>query len=343
MSRKQVTIREVAALAETSISTVSKYLNSRPYVSEQARERVAAAIKALEYVPNHSARSLVRGQSGIVGVLIPSFQNPYQSDLLDGMNSSAAMLGIKLLVATSGNASKSDNHMLTGLLNSGVDGIIMTSAHMTDRNLIKPIAARIPVVLAGRHIDDEEIDYVVIDNCTGGKLAASHLAKLGHQQIAYIDGPSDIVDFSERRAGFMRQLQEYRLELDEKLVFSGSPTSDFGRSITRAVMSRRKSARPTAIFAAADWIAIGALAEARALGIKVPDDLSVIGFDNVSLWHLSGTPLTTIDAQPSKVGQRALTLLMRRIQGDVRPSFHERLKPTLVIRASTARINGLYH
>ncbi|MFF5986801.1 LacI family DNA-binding transcriptional regulator [Prauserella flavalba] len=337
MAKDSVTIRDVAARAGVSKSTVSKYLTSTPYVSADARERIERAVAELGYRPNGSARALVGGRSRFVGVLVPSIANPYQADLLAGIERAAAPHQLGTLLAIADNDEPRERELLQGLLKSGADGVIVTSAHAQDAEVQALRRAGIPVVLAGRHIAAPEIDSVVIDNRQGARLAVDHLVELGHRQIAHIPGPLTVLDFAQRAEGYRDALREHGLEPLPLLGGDRLPDPERGREAVRALMELPEAERPTAVFAAVDWIAVGVLAEASKRGIEVPGELSVIGFDNVSFCELTAPSLSTVDAHPERIGQRAVDRLADRIASGYRdePGSREVLAPTLVVRSST--------
>lgn len=337
MVKESVTIRDVAAHAGVSKSTVSKYLTSTPYVSSEARERIERAVTELGYRPNGSARALVGGRTRFIGVLVPSIANPYQADLLQGIEHAAAPHQLGTLLAISDNDRPRERDLLKGLLKSGADGLIVSSAHAQDAEVLALRRAGIPVVLAGRHIAEGDIDYVVIDNCAGAGLAVEHLISLGHHRIAHVPGPTSVLDFAERAAGYEETLTRHGIPIQPELCAPQLPEPGYGRAAIRALLALPPDRRPTAVFASVDWIALGVVAEAVRSGLSVPGDLSVIGFDNVSFCELTAVPLTTIDARPQLVGRRAVDVLAARIAGGYQDAgvIREMLPPALVERGST--------
>lgn len=337
MSKDSVTIRDVAARAGVSKSTVSKYLTSTPYVSGEARARIETAISELGYRPNSSARALVSGRTRFLGVLVPSIANPYQADLLEGIERAAAPRNLGTLLAIADNDAPLERSLLNGLLGSGADGLIVSSAHAEDAEVIALRHSGIPVVLAGRHLAGDDVDYVVIDNHEGARIAVDHLVGLGHRRIAHVGGPTSVLDFAQRSRGYAHAMREHGLEALPALCPERLPSPDYGREALRALARLPARERPTAVFASVDWIALGLLAEATRQGLVVPGDLSVIGFDNFSYCELTPVPLTTIDARPEYMGQRAVDLLASRISSgyDHDGIVQEVVEPTLVLRAST--------
>jgi DNA-binding LacI/PurR family transcriptional regulator len=337
VAKDSVTIRDVAARAGVSKSTVSKYLTSTPYVSADARERIERAVAELGYRPNASARALVGGPTRFIGVLVPSIANPYQADLLAGIERAAAPHHLGTLLAIADNDTPRERELLQGLLKSGAYGLIVTSAHAEDAEVEALHRAGVPLVLAGRHIAAPQIDSVVIDNRRGARLAVDHLVQLGHKRIAHIPGPLTVLDFAQRAEGYRDALRAHGLEPMPLLGGDQLPDPERGREAVRALVDMPENQRPTAVFAAVDWIAVGVLAEASRRGIEVPGDLSVIAFDNVSFCELTTPPLSTVDAHPEQIGQRAVDKLVKRMSSRFsdESSTNELLAPTLVVRSST--------
>ena len=339
---KQVTIVDVARRAGVSKSTVSKHLTARPYVSEAAKTRIARAIQELGYRPNRMAQGLAAGRSGLVGVLVPSIANPYQADLVAGIDREATACGNSILLASADRERAREHRVLDGLVRSGVDGLIVTSAYVGDTELARLHAAGVPIVLAGRHVSDVEVDYVVVDSRQGARLAVEHLAELGHRSIAHVAGPSTILEFRDRRRSYQDTLRRRGLPQDKRLVVSGQPTPQLGREAVERLLALPSADRPTALFAAADWVALGAMGAAQGAGLAVPGDLSIVGFDNISFCEVLGTPLTTVDGQPQEIGRRAMQMLQRRLGGNLTDADPQReiLAAELVVRGSTALVNA---
>lgn len=338
-TKQRITIRDVANHAGVSKSTVSKYLTSTPYVSDEAARHIENAINELGFRPSGAARAMSGGTTQYIGMLVPSISNPFQADLLEGIQRAAAPRNLSTLLAISEPDRERERELIRGLTKSGADGLIVTSSHDNDEETEELMRTGLPVVLAGRHVSSTTLDSAYVDNRLGAASAIRHLLALGHHKIAHVPGPVSVLDFKERAEWHERYFNEagfksIHLSVSEAL----QPGPETGKEAVRSLMQLPKSKRPSAVFAGADWIALGVLAEAARVGLKVPEDLSVVGFDNASICELSSPPLTTVDGQPGELGKLAVDLLHRRIQSTEPTNLqtdHRIVDPQIVEREST--------
>lgn len=340
-SGRAATIRDVAERAGVSKSTVSKFLTGTPYVSEPARAAIQQAIDALGYEPSSVARSLTTGRTGFMGVVVASVLNPFYTELVHAIDEEAANLGYAIMLASADRDPDREQRIVRGLAQRGVDGLIFASTYAADREVIALKGGGTPFVLASRHLTDVDVDYVIVDSFRGARLAVQHLLDLGHERIAHIGGPSRVLQMRERRSGYLAALADAAASpAEEHLVERDRTSLDAGRGALAQLLELPPRRRPTAIFAATDFLALGVLAEARERGVRVPEDLSLVGFDDVYLGALAHTPLTTVDSQITELGRRATRLLVDRIDrtGDPAPR-HDVLEPSLVVRESTAPLH----
>lgn len=336
--RRAVTIRDVAQRAGVSKSTVSKLLTGTPYVSAPARSAIESAIEELGYEPNSAARSLTTGRTGFVGVVVASVLNPFYTQLVHAIDEEAARLGYAIMLASADRDPDREQRIVQGLAQRGVDGLLFASTYAADREVIALQGGGTPFVLASRHLTDVDVDYVIVDSFRGARMAVDHLLELGHRRIGHIGGPGRVLQMRERRAGHVAALADAGIAADDDLLVQSTQTSmEAGRAGLARLLDLPARRRPTAVFTATDFLAMGVLLEARARGVGVPGDLSLVGFDNVYVGELADPPLTTIDSRITELGRRATRLLVDRITrtGDPAPR-HDVLQPDLVVRASTA-------
>jgi DNA-binding LacI/PurR family transcriptional regulator len=336
---KKPTIRDVAQQAGVGVSTVSKYLTGRPYVSEETGARVQAAIELLDFQPNGLGRALATGRSKVIGVVIASLSNPFYLELVEAADREASRAGFSIFLASTDRDPARERHVMAAMLDKGVDGFLLAHVASTDRRLLQQAMRGKAYVLASRHFEDAADDYVVIDGAKGSRLAVDHLVELGHRRLACVLGPATVRQFRWRRDGFLEGLRAHGLELDPDLLVEAQTRNwlDLGRAAADQLLALGPDRRPTAVHTANDLVALGILQRARELGVRVPDELSVVGFDNVLFGGLALVPLTTVDSRIEEVGARATRVLLDRIDGraGTQPT-RVVLEPSLVVRGSTA-------
>lgn len=327
----QPTILDVAARAGVSKSLVSLVLRDSPSVSPAKRKAVLAAAAALDYRPNLAARSLVRRRSNVLGVMLSDLHNTFFADVLDGIGARAAAVGYKALVNTGNRAAAGEREAIETLLELRTDGLIL-AAPLLDAARIAEAGRTVPVVLVARTATSPRVDSVTNDDEAGASLAVEHLVELGHRAIAHIDGGRG-AGAQGRRAGYLRTMRRHGLGRRARVV-RGEYTEDGGARGVEALLAR--GAQPTAIFAANDLSAIGALDALTRRGLRVPEDISLVGYDNTSLAALRHIDLTTIDQPRPAMGAAAVNLLLERIERRRTAPRRIVMAPALVVRGSSA-------
>lgn len=320
---ERVTIIDVAREAEVSPATVSRVLTEAKPVSEVLARRVRDAVTRLGYRPNPAAQGLLRGRSHAVGVVVPDLSNPYYAEVLKGVTAAAEDSDRRTLIADT-NETVDQEPQVTLELARWVDGIVLCSPRMSDADL-RAIAASVPdLVCINRVLTDPPIASVVVDFRSGLRAICDHLLELGHSCVAYLQGPHEAWSERERQ----RALRAAgRRGLDVVQVPCGPSTVDGHRATDAAL-----AADPTAIIAFSDYVALGTLARLAELDVAVPGDVSVTGFDDIPMSGIMNPGLTTVAVHKPLLGQLAWEQLHQ--QGGGRPVT---IKPTLVVRGSTAR------
>lgn len=321
------TIRNVAERAGVSKSLVSLVMRGSPHVSERRRQAVLKAARELGYRPNAVARSLVEGRTRLIGALVADLHNPFFAEFLDGLQESLHGADLRMIVGSGRWDPQFEAEAVDAFLEMRVDGLVLLSV-VPDS--LKDAAASVPVVIVGER-DVEGVDIVVDDDELGARLAVNHLVELGHQHIAHIEGaPSTTARY--RRAGYELAMSKHRLSA-KVVVEPGDFTEEGGYLATRALLSRRL--RPTAIFAPNDLVAIGALSAVDELGLRVPADVSIVGYDNTYLAAIRHISLTTVDQPRRDMGRVAADLLCARIEDLRRQPRQTLVVPHLVVRGTT--------
>jgi DNA-binding LacI/PurR family transcriptional regulator len=324
------TIVDVAALAGVSKSLVSLVLRGAPNVSDEKREAVTRAAEQIGYRPNAAARSLVRRRSYLVGVMVSDLHNPYFTEVIDGIEEAARAEGYHALFNSGSRTPAGEAEAIDTLLQLRTDGIVMAGPVLASRR-IALVAASVPVVLVARHSRSPAHDSITNDDRMGARIAVDHLVSLGHRRIAHVDGGSG-AGAAQRRAGFLDAMARHGLGKHATVV-RGSFTEEGGRDGVLDVLGRPR--RATAVFVGNDLAAVGALDALDEHGLRVPEDVSVVGYDNVALAGLGHIDLTTIDQPRREMGVTAVRLLLERRDEDRRTARHLVVPPSLVVRGST--------
>jgi LacI family transcriptional regulator len=339
--KNRTTLAEIAGAAGVSVATVSKVLNDRADVSAETRRRVQKYLRDSEYRPtgSDSARSnSVRGRelARSIEVVVPALESPYMMAVLEGVTSSAAAEGFEVVI---GSIPSSSMINPGALLQSDHVGAIFVTVDASSSAVRALDQGGFPVVVVDPlRVADTKCISIGATNFTGGITAAEHLLSLGHRRIAHAGGPHSVDCSHARLAGYSSALRQAGIELDESLITHSGFSYDAGRRAAHDLLDR--SDRPTAIFAASDEIALGIMEEARRRSIRIPQDLSVVGFDDTFLASRSVPPLTTVAQPLVEMGRVATRSLAQMITNDVVGTRHIELATRLVVRDSTALLDG---
>jgi LacI family transcriptional regulator len=327
------TIKEVANLAGVSVATVSHVINDTRFVSEAVRKQVYQAMNELGYRPNTLARSLRRGQTQTLGLILPDSANPFFAEVGRSIERVAFESGYNVILGNTENDFEKESLYLDVLINKQVDGIIFVASGERSDSLRQLMELALPAVVMDREFPGLEMDVVLSDNHQGGYLATQHLLSLGHRQIGCIAGVSRITPSALRVAGYQQALQEGGVAVDPTLMMNGDFHPESGFRLAGELLARPNP--PTAIFACNDLMAMGVLRAAAECGRRVPDDLAVVGYDDIELASFTNPPLTTIRQPKLEMGAATLQFLLSRIK-EKRTNPQRTLLPvSLVVRGSS--------
>lgn len=310
-------ITDVARRAGVSISTVSRVLNDSDYpVRPETRQKVLEAIKELRFRPNELARSLLLKQTHTIGLIVPDISNPYYPELSLGLEATASEHGYAVIFCNTNRRPEKVEYYLDVLLQKRADGIIIAGGG-TDLTQISDriLGLDTKIALVGRH--HLPFPSVQVDNFGAAREATSHLLNLGHRRIAFISGPPNLTSVQDRLAGYKASLEERRISEDDRLICEGDFGAESGYSATLSLL--RGDPTPTAIFAANDRMAISAMAAAADLGLRVPNDLTVVGFDDIITASLVRPALTTVSLPAYEIGTSAMRLMLKLLEGEECP------------------------
>ncbi|MBE3572630.1 MAG: LacI family DNA-binding transcriptional regulator [Moorella humiferrea] len=329
------TIYDVAKKAGVSISTVSRVLNNSSRVKESNRERVLQAIEELGYERNLLAAALMKKNTHTLGLIIADIANPFYAEIARAVEDKAAENHYNVIVCNTDNDLKKEAAYIAILRQKRIDGIIFTTPEINNHNIKKLYQEQpdFPMVLIGSRIEGCTIDTVLVDNSLGTTEAMQYLTSLGHRRIGFIYGLPTTLSSKERLTGYLNYLVDNGMARDNKLIRGGAFKIENGYQKARELLQLEDP--PTAIFAANDLIAIGALEAAREMGIEVPGELSILGYDNTSLATITFPRLTCVAQPMAEMGARAAEMVIERIQGRRSSPEVVTLLPRLVIRDST--------
>lgn len=337
--KKRVTIREVAQHAGVSAKTVSNVLNDWPYVSDETRQRVQASIEALGYRQSILAASLRTGRTKTIGMVIPDITNPFFGQVVRGCEDVLYRAGYSILLCNTNEDTVKEQAYLDMLASRGVDGLLLFGAHCSSEELAAA-AGEIPIVAEDSPANGHDTTVIDIDNVAGAALAVGHLLALGHTRIAHLGGPRDRSAANGRHEGYRQALERAQKATgagyDPALVIRCTPTMRGGY---HAALHLLPNAAPTALFCYNDLMAVGAMAACRRLGLRIPEDVAIVGFDDIAIASLVTPMLTTVRVQQYEMGRLAGELLLRRLAGQTAPHSEDASSRVtypveLVVRAS---------
>ncbi len=331
------TLAEVAKIAGVSRMTASRAMNNQPGVSAKMREEILRIADEMGYATNPLAQKLSTGRTRILGVVV-QLHTPFAADLVLGIGSTARGAGYEMLAYSLPADDSEPPGNVVSLLQHIADGVIAILPY--EVNYLDSLAnASVPVVTIDSQTDDTPFPSVISDSYQGGRLAMQHLADLGHRRIGFITGKTRLTSARDRLQAFHDSVGQLGLDRDPALVVSGNYLQTGGFDATNELLALPE--RPTAIFASNDMSAIGAMAAIREAGLKVPQDISLVGFDDIPLARQVHPPLTTIRQPLQEMGRAAVNMLLPLILGLELPSRQTVLPTELVVRASTRRLEGV--
>ncbi len=331
MEPSNVTISDVARAAGVSLATVSRAMREPDRVRPATREKVFQAIRDLDYQPNALGRQLRRQETGIIIAVVPDIGNTFFHEILLGIEMEAERCGYQVLVADMHNEPSIEKYYFNALQQRQADGIISLSANIA-RELMQKVAEEYPIVVACQYLENSDVPNVSIDNVEAARTMTEHLLRLGHRRIAFLGGNADLAIYRDRYTGYLSALEANGIPLDPRLIRQCPCSFSGGYEQMEFLLSLREPA--TAVFAAGDIMAIGAMKAMKKAGLRVPEDCAVVGFDDIELSSIWEPSLTTIRQPKFQMGQQAFLKLLKLIRKEPVPQPQELLSYELVIRES---------
>lgn len=325
------TIADVARLADVSTATVSRALKHPGVVSKTTRQRVQDAVQRINYVPNSLGRSLRTQRSGVVILVVRDIGNPFYLEIFQGVEAAAHEHGLAVLMGNVQNDAARERRYFDMVRERAADGMILMTGQLPADYAA---TAQLPIVVALEHVSNQNLPTVMVDNVTAAREAILYLIELGHRRIAHVAGPTPEVLSVARMQGYREALRAANIAPETAFEIRGDYSMAGGKRAATALLSLPD--RPTAIFCSNDEMAMGVIAGARELGLTIPADLSVVGFDDIVFARSFAPALTTVHQPRHDIGVRALQLLVRRLHGQPMPEQPIVLPTRLAVRASTA-------
>ncbi len=333
-------LKDVANKAGVSIATVSRVINNAPNINDETRFRVQQAMKAMDYRPSRIAKRLrsKSSQGNLIGVVVPDISNPFYIDVLSGIDD--FMHGHDFLMITCNFSQNEEKERLyiDALVSESVDGLIVAPAHEEDEKVKALEKENIPFVCIDRGLKNVNADLVLVDNEKGAYEAVSFLLNQEYKKIAYISGLIRIPTSRHRENGYRRALEEFNIPFRDELVKYGDSSMKSGIDLARELLSQEN--RPDALFTGNNLITLGALQTIAEFGLKIPEDIGIIGFDDMVFSSTLNPPLTAVRQPAYEIGRRAAELLYQRIKEPNRPNVKIVMETELMIRKSTRLENA---
>lgn len=327
-------IKDVAKEAGVSTATVSHVINETKFVSNETRTRVLEAINKLNYYPNAYAQTLASGRSKMLGLLISDISNPFFPELVKSIESAAFEHGYNVILFNTNYDVKRTTEYVRRLIELKVAGVVLMTAEI-EPSLIEELAAKeVKVVFNDIGIVSENMSNIILDYSAGIEEAVRHLVSLGHEKIAHIAGTSKVRSGVIRREAFINSMNRYLPEQKKQLIFEGDFRFESGRLAASEILEL--SDLPTALVVANDLMALGAMQELKANGIRIPQDISIVGFDDIAFASLADPPLTTVCSPRVEIGRRAIEALLTTIKIQHQRGMEIRIPTYLIVRESTA-------
>ena len=329
---KYITLKMVAEKAGVSVNTASRAINNKPDISKETKKRILQIAQELGYVRNDTAVALRTKKTGTIGVVIADNRNPFYAEVLNGMEEAAREKNYHIILANTQRDYKKEEEAINLLLAKRVDGLLITPVQDKDDDIKNLIEAKIPFVIVGRDFENIEVDAIYNDEVKGGFLATEYLIKKGHKRIALIDGFLYKSPAKGRLEGYKKALNKYRISLDESLISVGDIDVKDGYERTKQLFEKELDF--TAIFAYNDMMAFGVMQAIKEKDLRIPEDIGLVGYDDIPLSSLISPSLTTIRLKKQELGVESVKLLLSRIIGNRKKIKKVMLGVELQIRES---------
>jgi len=333
MKNKAPTIKEIAKIANVSPMTVSRAVNNSHKVREATRTKILMIASRLGYMPNRIARSLVSKKSNLISLIVANISNQFFAEISRGIEDKARENGYNVIFSSTDDDTKNLESCVRIMREMGVDGFIIAAVSLKEPIVEELLDQNFPVVLVNRRVKKNNVNYVVVDNQKGAHLAVEHLINNGYKKIGIITGESSVSTGKERFQGYRKGLLDHGLKFKKEYSSQGPFTKEHGKKAAQKMLTLKN--RPEAIFAASDNIALGVMDAAGELGLNIPEDLAIVGFDDTDFSSNLKIRLTTVSQRKYEMGERGVQILIDLIESQ-QPDYINKivLEPRLIIRES---------
>ncbi|MBM7097898.1 LacI family DNA-binding transcriptional regulator [Bacillus sp. H-16] len=321
------TLKDVAKKANVSVTTASYAINGNELIPKETRDKVLTAAKEIGYRPNGIAKNLKKSKSELIGVFLSGFKGPFFNEMLEGVQDEVVKRGYEMVVCAS-----NEKHRL--LVEHYVDGAIILNYHLSNELIDSLAGAKMPMVVLDREIDNPFIKNIVLQNEMGMELAVSHLMEKGHKRIGFIGGPEDSYDGEKRMKGYLKSLVSHTLPVNERDILRGLFTEESGYDVMDKYLSHFQKDIPTAFICANDEMAMGAIRALQNSGLNVPEDVAIIGFDDIEVAKFFTPPLSTVRVHKKTWGKTAADVLFKMLNQETESETTE-ITVELISRSSS--------
>lgn len=332
---RQPSLHEIAQAAGVSVSTVSRYVNGQLALKPDTESRVRAAMEALGYSRSARGSRSRATRSGVIGLVVPQIGSAYFGRIAERIVAAAESQGLSVLVASTLSHARKEKHYVSLLIERSVDAVVYAGNHTSNPALSRVIESGVPVVVIDEAlVDGPPVDTVVVDDYAGAYQAVAHLTSMGHERIAFVSGPPALASVKERGRGYRDALMKAEIDPDSQVTLSGAFSEDFGVGALSHLLAADRP--PTAVFAASDTIALGIMTGASNLRVRIPDDLSVVGFDDVPAAGYVSPRLTTVRTPVERMASAAVTMVIEHLDDPRCPVQRVVLPVALVLGETVA-------
>ena len=331
--KKRVTIKDVAAAAGVSRQTVSRAINNQGEISPDTKKRVLQAIEELGYRPNRLAQGMVTQRTKTVALLVTDIANPFFPEVARGVQDTARKNDYNVFLCNTDDNAEEEQKIYTSLLSQGVDGIIILGSLLSDEEISKFADGYQPIIMTNRFVDHPHINLLIVDNILGGALAAEHFIKQNHKNVGIVTNERFAFSQIRRVQGFRDVLTKHGIPHDDSIMETGAPIIAGGYEATKTLLTRKPNI--TGIFTYNDLMAIGALRACRDMGLRVPEDISIIGFDDIHIASMVTPSLSSVHVDKYEIGTKAMNRVLEMLDNPDTVFPHQNISVELVLREST--------